>query len=586
MCENSASAMAAAAKPPARASPGGETLSPDEDASSSDRAARRDGARGILGGGVRRFPTTARGAPKPGAVPDARGSAPAGPRDAASSPPSSSSSPLATAARLAAAAASVAATTAAVAGVDLPILTHISPEDEEGYVPFVVHGGGALTSELLARCPTLSRPYKLPRWCTNAHAQTLIGYARMLTLFLKYDRQLVRTEDGGQIGLDWLVRARFGRPAPAPGLVAGPRGRPRPADADDGVDASSIPDASTLPPDAPVFIMLHGINGGSHEGPTKWAIATGAARGWRCVALNLRGCNGVKLASPKVYCAASSSDVRAAVNACRALYPNAPVLLAGYSLGTYVLGTYLAEEDSKPGGAAENGVAGAVLVSCPLDPHSSHAGLSDPSRPSGLLYNGAIAAELRRYFYNHKTQVTEHPEVDEEALNIAEMRTIRDFEKALIVVTHGFKDVEEYYEYFSPARIIPSIRTPTLYLVARDDPFVGEREQCEHAIRQTKHVALAHVEKGGHVAFLERGVGVFGQCWTDRVLGEFLASTLERRSEAAEAAAAEAGQPQLRVAREPAAKARIVARTSLAEVPGEEEEDEEGGGTPTPRARL
>ena len=583
MCENSASATAAA-KPPARAPPGDETLSPDEDASSSDRAARRDGARGTLGGGVRRAPTTARGVPKPGAVPGARGSAPAGPRDAAAPP--SSSSPLATAARLTAAAASVAATTAAVAGVNLPILRHISPEDEEGYVPFVVHGGGALTSELLARCPTLYRPYKLPRWCTNAHAQTLIGYARMLTLFLKYDRQLVRTEDGGQVGLDWLVRARFGRPAPAPGLVAGVRGRPRPPDADEGVAASSIPDASTLPPDAPVFIMLHGINGGSHEGPTKWAIATGAARGWRCVALNLRGCNGVKLASPKVYCAASSSDVRAAVNACRALYPNAPVLLAGYSLGTYVIGTYLAEEDSKPGGAAEKGVAGAVLVSCPLDPHSSHAGLSDPSRPAGLLYNGAIAAELRRYFYKYQTQVTEHPEVDEDALNIAEMRTIRDFEKALIVVTHGFKDIDEYYDYFSPARIIPSIRTPTLYLIARDDPFVGEREQCEHAIRQSKHVALAHVEKGGHVAFLERGVGVFGQFWTDRVLGEFLGSTLERRSEAAEAAAVEAGQPELRVAREPAAKGRVVARTSQAEVPGEEEEDGEGGGNLNPRARL
>lgn len=294
----------------------------------------------------------------------------------------------------------------------------------------------------------------------------------------------------------------------------------------------------------------------------------------------------MKLASPKVYCAASSSDVRAAVNACRALYPNAPVLLAGYSLGTYVIGTYLAEEDSKPGGAAEKGVAGAVLVSCPLDPHSSHAGLSDPSRPAGLLYNGAIAAELRRYFYKYQTQVTEHPEVDEDALNIAEMRTIRDFEKALIVVTHGFKDIDEYYDYFSPARIIPSIRTPTLYLIARDDPFVGEREQCEHAIRQSKHVALAHVEKGGHVAFLERGVGVFGQCWTDRVLGEFLGSTLERRSEAAEAAAVEAGQPELRVAREPAAKGRVVARTSQAEVPGEEEEDGEGGGNLNPRARL
>ena len=133
----------------------------------------------------------------------------------------------------------------------------------------------------------------------------------------------------------------------------------------------------------------------------------------------------------------------------------------------------------------------------------------------------------------------------------------------------------------SPARIIPSIRTPTLYLIARDDPFVGEREQCEHAIRQSKHVALAHVEKGGRVAFLERGVGVFGQCWTDRVLGEFLGSTLERRSEAAEAAAVEAGQPDAGVARRPwAAKGRVVARTSGGGGAGaREEEDGEGAGT-------
>ena len=201
-----------------------------------------------------------------------------------------------------------------------------------------------------------------------------------------------------------------------------------------------------------------------------------------------------------------------------------------------MIGTYLAEEDSKPGGAAEKGVAGAVLVSCPLDPHSSHAGLSDPSRPAGLLYDGAIAAELRRYFYKYQTQVTEHPEVDEDALNIAEMRTIRDFEKALIVVTHGFKDIDEYYDYFSPARIIPSIRTPTLYLIARDDPFVGEREQCEHAIRQSKHVALAHVPRSSGRAsrFWNGGPGCSDSagpiaCWASSSAPRWNAGARRRR---------------------------------------------------------
>ena len=474
---------------------------------------------------------------------------------------------------------------------------------EERCVPFLVHGGDALTTELIDKCPSLFGSYVPPAWCTNPHAQTLIGYGRMLTLFLKYDRQLVRCEDGGQVALDWLVESRFKktnkladvfratwRASFAFGSNAKTKLEKRPSrfapktrragnakDPPKTVTASSIPDACSLPLDAPVFIMLHGINGGSHEGPTKWAIATAAARGWRCVALNLRGCGGAALASPKVYCAASSSDVRAAVDACHALYPAAPILLSAYSLGTYIVGTYLAEEDCKPGGAARRNVAGAVLTSCPMDPHSSYAGLSDPDIPSGLLYNGAIAAKLREYFFKHSEAIHEHPEVDAKALNIAAMRTVADFEKAVIVTTHAFRDVEEYYAYFSPERIIPAIRTPTLYVVARDDPFLGQMEGISRVIRESKHVALAHVAKGGHVAFLEKGTGVFGQCWTDKVTGEFLQAALEPRSTFAEAAAKSAGSPKTVIARDipGIGQRRIVARTSIVFDAADDEDDDE-----------
>jgi abhydrolase domain-containing protein 1/3 len=492
---------------------------------------------------------------------DARGREPStAAEDAASSSGRVGGSAFATAAAVAAAAGLLCAASPSSSSSSSARRGPRSAPDESGECePFVVHGGGALTRELVARCPSLRRDakYHPPRWLRNAHAQTLAGYARTLTIFLKYDRQIVRCADGGQVGLDWLVRARFGRgggPPPPPPPPPSSKTRRRTVTADD------IPPARDLPPTAPVFIMLHGINGGSHEGPTKWAIAVAASRGWRCVALNLRGCNGVKLASPKVYCAASSEDVRAAVDASRARFPRAPVLLAGYSLGTYVIGTYLAEEDSKPkppgpdGDEGWPGVAAAVLVSCPMDPHSSHRSLSDPERPAGMMYNGAIASELRRYFARHRKNVAEHPDIEDDAFELSSMRTIRAFEESLIVKTHGFKDVEEYYAYFSPARIIPSIRTPTLYLSARDDPFTAsDSVEVERVIRGTAHVALAHVAKGGHVAFLERGVGLFGPCWTDRVLGEFLAAALEERSEDARAAHEGAGTPAAVARRTPAA---------------------------------
>ena len=454
--------------------------------------------------------------------------------------------------------------------------------------PFIVHGGGALTRELIAACPSLQGdPYEAPWYLTNTHAQTVIGYARMLSIWLKYDRELVRCEDGGQVGLDWLVHARFTRPAPAPqsipaGLGGGHTGLPR---TPRPVAARHIPRAVDLPQDAPVFIMLHGINGGSHEGPLKWAMAAGAVRGWRCVGLNLRGCNGVPLTSPKVYCAASSEDVRAAVEACKARYPSAPILLAGYSLGTYVILTYLAEEDSRRrgegrdlgrGNGSGNNVAGAVLISCPLDPHSSHAGLSDPARPMGLIYNRTIASQLRRYFTQHKDVVNEHPHVDD-GLEMSDLSTIKDFERALIIKTHHFASLDDYYEYISPARIIPCVRTPTLFLSARDDPFMGHSEECEAAMRASKHVAMAHVRMGGHVAFLEKGVGIAGASWTDRVLGEFLEATLARRSAAAVEAAASAGPAPYVVSREHASGG-LTGRLSLmeGEAPGVDRAAREG----------
>lgn len=56
-----------------------------------------------------------------------------------------------------------------------------------------------------------------------------------------------------------------------------------------------------------------GINGGSHEGYIKWAAAQAAARGWRAVVLNLRGCNGLDVSSPRGCDAARGRGVTACV---------------------------------------------------------------------------------------------------------------------------------------------------------------------------------------------------------------------------------------------------------------------------------
>ena len=68
-----------------------------------------------------------------------------------------------------------------------------------------------------------------------------------------------------------------------------------------------------------------------------------AAKGWRSVVLNYRGCAGLELTSPTLYCASFTDDVHLAVEEIHHQFPNARLFAAGYSLGSLILCKYLAE---------------------------------------------------------------------------------------------------------------------------------------------------------------------------------------------------------------------------------------------------
>ena len=68
-------------------------------------------------------------------------------------------------------------------------------------------------------------------------------------------------------------------------------------------------------------------------------------------ALLCRGCGGLKLESPRPYSQLDTDDVQTAIAGLRNMYPDAPILLAGYSMGAMLVAKYLAE-------ARNNGASG------------------------------------------------------------------------------------------------------------------------------------------------------------------------------------------------------------------------------------
>ena len=68
--------------------------------------------------------------------------------------------------------------------------------------------------------------------------------------------------------------------------------------------------------------------------------------------LPCRGCGGLTLQSPKVYNLVETGDLQLVVAGLRSMYPDAPILLAGFSMGAMLATKFLAEDGSSASGVA------------------------------------------------------------------------------------------------------------------------------------------------------------------------------------------------------------------------------------------
>lgn len=128
-------------------------------------------------------------------------------------------------------------------------------------------------------------------------------------------------------------------------------------------------------------VSAHNSVGDSNDAFVKWLCLAFYKIGWRPVAFNYRqgysfslhlsaprdsksydntlyadccrGCGGVPLTTPKIFCQADTSDMYLAVKEIRSLFPEAAVFGVGFSLGGYTLNKYLGQVDTAVYGPGE-----------------------------------------------------------------------------------------------------------------------------------------------------------------------------------------------------------------------------------------
>uniref|UniRef100_H3B2C2 Phospholipase ABHD3 n=1 Tax=Latimeria chalumnae TaxID=7897 RepID=H3B2C2_LATCH len=348
-------------------------------------------------------------------------------------------------------------------------------------------GGQDFRSFLLKYCPIVQEKYYPTLWCFSGRLQTLVRVFIKSRPAVSYRNERIRTVDGGQISLDWL----------------------------DNVCSERYNDPVTRP----IVLILPGITGNSRQTYVLHMVRQAARHGYRSVVFNNRGFGGEELLTPRTFCAANSEDLERVIDHVRELYPRAPLLAVGVSMGGMILLNYLARK-----GSEETGIFGALTFSISWNAKESCISLEKPLNL--LLFNLHLASNLRKAVYRHREVLQTKVDVD----YVLQSRTIREFDERYTSQMFGYESCPDYYHDASPYHKLSQIKVPVLCLNAADDPFSPLHTIPLEMARKLPNVALLVTSHGGHIGFLE---GLYPRCenYMDRVFGQFIKAAFEHPGE-------------------------------------------------------
>jgi len=331
-----------------------------------------------------------------------------------------------------------------------------------------------------------SSPCPSPRWLPGGHLQTLYGALFAPTNRVRFVRERIETPDGDFLDFDWSAPGIATHPGNAP---IQQEGLPKSSAAERWINDQDRQTITGLA-DTPALVLLHGLEGSSASRYAQSLMQYFRARGWLVVLAHFRGCSGVPNRLARAYYSGDSEEVGFIINAVQTRAPQAHWHVAGVSLGGNALLKYLGEHAEQI-----SAIHAAVSVSAPTDLVASGNRLSQDW--------------LCRQLYTRHFLRTMRPKTLEKAsrfpgaidvTRLTRAQTLRDFDDTYTAPMHGFADAQEYWEKASSKPWLPYIKTPTLIINARNDPFIPE-PSLPSADEASGYVTLHQPAQGGHAGF-------------------------------------------------------------------------------------
>jgi predicted alpha/beta-fold hydrolase len=268
-------------------------------------------------------------------------------------------------------------------------------------------------------------------------------------------------------------------------------------------------DATGGSPDAPLVLVLHGLEGSARSGYARQIYLALAGHRIEAVGVNFRSCSGEPNRTPRLYHSGETGDLRFVLDWLKHRFPERPLGAVGFSLGGNILLKYLGEE----GTAAS--LAAAAAISVPFD---LAAGARRLEHGFSRVYRRYLVGKL-------KGKTMAKAALLDGRVNLQRIRCSRtfvEFDDAATAPLHGFTSAQDYYARSSSNQYLASIRVPTLLIHSRDDPFLPEEAIPHNAVAANPFLVGNFTPRGGHVGFVS-GTPWAPEFWAEGRAAAFVA---------------------------------------------------------------
>ncbi|XP_050216132.1 uncharacterized protein LOC126667212 isoform X2 [Mercurialis annua] len=235
---------------------------------------------------------------------------------------------------------------------------------------------------------------------------------------LEYQRVCVSTDDGGVISIDWPANLELRE--------------------EHGLDTT--------------LLLVPGTTEGSLDKNVREFVCDALKRGFFPLVVNPRGCAGSPLTTPRLFTAADSDDISTAIQFINKARPWTTLMGVGWGYGANILTKYLAEVGER------TPLTASTCINNPFDLEEATRYSPDHAALDQKLAGGLIdILRSNKELFQGRTKGFDV----EKALKA---KSVRDFEKAVSMVSYGCTEIEDFYFKASTRDLVGNVKIPVLFI--------------------------------------------------------------------------------------------------------------------------